>query len=751
MQLAHEPQDAPASGPSHSPTNDEATATATATPASTPMATEDKPSLSFPIFPLFPISHSSPSHPSLSSKSSSFSSAPLFDHQSPEFLHSIPGSLHLASDASIERLIQRFGAVSLIRQLAKDVAERDAFISNVKFHYESRESVFRDLLREHGLDPVIANTKLAKQRTDLFSVVPPSFSSSVSSTAVPASAPPIATSAPLFSSQFDETFPPLLVDKPFLQTKISSAINEPLLPSSPSSSSPALSDTHPTASSPSNPLQNFAGHFSSKHYHFDKSSSPSPSPTARPSPKPSNSDMASPIASPTFPALDLEPKNDKPLYSFSHSTVEVSDSFSESHSAMQPFSGVNFTFPDSVELDNIIPKQDLPPTLRNDWNPHTKLKSNQTLDQFGFVNNFPASSDRSSETLKPLRVFNSFTTSSSPNFGSGSSQLDKLPLSYDTLDTVQMKRWDDYVQKYSIKYGKFDESSNELLGKCSLGKTKRSSKKRFEKFRRLVKKGVPVPYRPKVWLECSGAHHLHVPGYYDELLAKSERSDPSNQVQIDQDIKRTLVRNIFFGGKGPGVPKLRRVLLAYSLHNPAVGYCQGMNVIVAFFLLIYASEEEVFYLIMSLIENYLPQDYFTADLLGSRADQIVLKEYVDILLPQVSSHLKELKVDLEAVTFHWFLSMFTDTVGTKLGFRILDLFFCDGYPCLFRVALSIIYTLKDKILACNTSFAVYSLLCDLRSYPFDLDAFLNCAAEKWKHQINEEDLQERHARAMSLL
>ncbi|WBW72954.1 Rab GAP [Schizosaccharomyces osmophilus] len=725
---------------------------------------------SFPIFPFFPISHSSPPppppprRPSLSSthsssSSSSYSSAPLFDHQSPEFLHSIPGSLHLASDASIKRLIDRFGALSLLRQLAKDVAERDAFISNVKFHYESREAVFRDLLRQHGLDPVVANTKLAKQR----SVLPPSSSSSShpSTAPAPAPAPAPTTSVPLLSSHLDEPPTPLFVDKPFLKSKISSAINEPFLPSSSSSSSsassPPLSPTLPTTSSPPISLPNITANNSSHHIPFHKSS---PSPSSFPSPKPSHTLVASPTLSSACPSM-ARLNLDDPSCSFSHSAIEVSDSLSplaDPPSSMQPSSAANLTFPGSVELDNLIPKQDLPPTLRNDWTPHTIAKSNQTFDQFGFVSNLPnssstSSSDPSSKTFKPLRSLPSSHAASSLalNLDSTSSPSKTSYLSNDSQDAAQMKRWDDYVQKYSIKYGKFDENSNELLGKCSLGKTKRGSKKRFERFRRLVKQGVPVPYRPKVWLECSGARQLHVPGYYDELLAKSDTSDPSNRIQIDQDIKRTLVGNVFFGGNGPGVPKLRRVLLAYSLHNPEVGYCQGMNVIVAFFLLIYASEEDVFYLVMSLIENYLPKDYFTADLLGSRADQIVFKEYVSLLLPQISSHLKKLKVDLEAVTFHWFLSLYTDTVGTKLGFRILDLFFCDGYPCLFRVAVDIIYTLKDKILACNTPFAVYSLLCDLRSYPFDLDAFLNNAAEKWKYQIHEKDLQRRHTRAMSLL
>ena len=39
---------------------------------------------------------------------------------------------------------------------------------------------------------------------------------------------------------------------------------------------------------------------------------------------------------------------------------------------------------------------------------------------------------------------------------------------------------------------------------------------------------------------------------------------------------------------------LRRVLAAYSLHNPVVGYCQGLN-FVAGCLLMFMDEEDAFY------------------------------------------------------------------------------------------------------------------------------------------------------------
>ena len=46
-------------------------------------------------------------------------------------------------------------------------------------------------------------------------------------------------------------------------------------------------------------------------------------------------------------------------------------------------------------------------------------------------------------------------------------------------------------------------------------------------------------------------------------------------LQIETDLLRTLPNNRHYEGMhADGIPKLRRVLLAYSIYNPDVGYCQ---------------------------------------------------------------------------------------------------------------------------------------------------------------------------------
>ena len=92
----------------------------------------------------------------------------------------------------------------------------------------------------------------------------------------------------------------------------------------------------------------------------------------------------------------------------------------------------------------------------------------------------------------------------------------------------------------------------------------------WKEFFRLVQSGVPLAYRAKVWFECSGAQDLSEPGVFQEqaAAAKRLREGPEKSVaieEIEKDVTRTMPLNVFFGGDGQGVDKLRAVLGAYSL------------------------------------------------------------------------------------------------------------------------------------------------------------------------------------------
>ena len=70
-----------------------------------------------------------------------------------------------------------------------------------------------------------------------------------------------------------------------------------------------------------------------------------------------------------------------------------------------------------------------------------------------------------------------------------------------------------------------------------------------------------------------------------------------------------------------GIPKLRRVLLAYSLHNPEIEYCQGFNRIAAIALL-FMNEEDAFWCLVYIVDQLMPPNYYCKQLVGAQVDQV---------------------------------------------------------------------------------------------------------------------------------
>lgn len=104
--------------------------------------------------------------------------------------------------------------------------------------------------------------------------------------------------------------------------------------------------------------------------------------------------------------------------------------------------------------------------------------------------------------------------------------------------------------------------SEGLVGFSQMGLV--SNQNERKEFGRLVRGGIPLVYRAKVWLECSGALEMAEPGAFRDLLEDAVKEGGIAIGEIEKDVGRTMPLNVFFGGDGVGVEKLRRVLRAYS-------------------------------------------------------------------------------------------------------------------------------------------------------------------------------------------
>ncbi|KAL7895608.1 rab-GTPase-TBC domain-containing protein [Trichoderma sp. SZMC 28014] len=354
--------------------------------------------------------------------------------------------------------------------------------------------------------------------------------------------------------------------------------------------------------------------------------------------------------------------------------------------------------------------------------------------------------------------------------------LQQLSDLHDTLQRDKTVRWNEFLRKVRAERQREGEAAlaaataaaearferpgiiqpeeqvadGELIGISNLGNKGKVGRAKWNGFKTLVLGGIPVSYRAKVWSECSGATALRIPGYYEGLVSQSgEDDDPTVVSQIKMDINRTLTDNIFFR-KGPGVQKLSEVLLAYSRRNKDVGYCQGMNLITANILLITPSAEDAFWILASIIEEILPHGYYDHSLISSRADQQVLRQYVRTVLPKLSAHLDSLSVELEALTFQWFLSVFTDCLCAEALFRVWDVVLCtnDGSTFLFQVALALLKLNESNLLRCDTPAGVYTYINhQMTEHAISIDGLIQ-ASEGLRRVVKREEVEQLRAKAI---
>ena len=76
---------------------------------------------------------------------------------------------------------------------------------------------------------------------------------------------------------------------------------------------------------------------------------------------------------------------------------------------------------------------------------------------------------------------------------------------------------------------------------------------------------------------------------------------------------------------------------AYSYHDPALGYCQAMNILVSA-LLVYLDEEQAFWVLTVLCDRLLPR-YYTPTMLGAVVDSRVLESLVEKFMPPLAADL----------------------------------------------------------------------------------------------------------------
>lgn len=220
----------------------------------------------------------------------------------------------------------------------------------------------------------------------------------------------------------------------------------------------------------------------------------------------------------------------------------------------------------------------------------------------------------------------------------------------------------------------------------------RANEQQWDKIKSRCRKGIPNRLRGMSWqmLLGSRAKLVEHAGVYQQLIKKMP--DEETASVIERDLARTFPSHALFREEGGvGQQQLRNILHAYAAVDPEVNYCQGLGFIVAT-LLTQMSEEEAFWSFHEMMQQNLfaVRELFRPNFPMLQLCFYQLKRLMTVFCPKVLEHLESLGLDVSIFASQWFMTLFVYHFPFRAVLRVWDIFLCEGWKIVFRVAISLL-------------------------------------------------------------
>ncbi|XP_045109450.1 TBC domain-containing protein C215.01-like isoform X2 [Portunus trituberculatus] len=221
-----------------------------------------------------------------------------------------------------------------------------------------------------------------------------------------------------------------------------------------------------------------------------------------------------------------------------------------------------------------------------------------------------------------------------------------------------------------------------------------------EKFVKRIHKGIPDRFRGTVWARLLFLEQMkeQQKGKYEEMKRLGCKWSPDVR-QIDLDVNRTYRDHTMFRKRyDEKQQQLFHVLVAYSMYNQEVGYCQGMSQIAAL-LLMYLNEEDAFWALSGLMSSpkYAMHGFFIPGFPKLLRYQQHHDKILEKFLPKLKKHLERNCIDSGLYTLKWFFQCFLDRVPFPLTLRLWDIFLLEGEHLLLAFAYTVLKLHRRQI------------------------------------------------------
>jgi hypothetical protein len=218
--------------------------------------------------------------------------------------------------------------------------------------------------------------------------------------------------------------------------------------------------------------------------------------------------------------------------------------------------------------------------------------------------------------------------------------------------------------------------------------------------------------------------------YYDLEI------DQKTDNQIKRDLNRTLSELSPYNIE-EAQNVLYRILRAFANNDTEVAYCQGMNFIAGFLLIMSDFNElETFYMMLALFSetfesNLAIRGFFSENFPMLKVYLYIFNHFFEKRMPELKAHFVKLEVPDEIWIAKWFQTLYSIALPVNILMRVWDCIMACGLEFIITLSLVLLKQLEGDLMKHNDSF-------DISDYFKEMGAF--ATGESSINQIDMESI-----------